>query len=203
MSADLDDSRSCGPQLLPAGEPNSEWGLEQLGVYAQLQHRQIVDGETHLTRSYWRLGHALVLAKRDFGHGQWERYLKDLAIDKTRASKARAIYRAFANEADAAGLAVEEAYARRRRKPPTQSKNPAVDAVDRRKDGQALRRSIRRIADRTGAAVHDAAFAEAEEAVVLIPAVRKAITELQELLRFLEQQAASQTTEGNDGTKRS
>ena len=41
--------KSCDSQLLPAGDPTSEWGLDHLGVYAQLQYRQIMDGEKSLT----------------------------------------------------------------------------------------------------------------------------------------------------------
>ena len=103
MSENIPIEKSCGsPQLLPGNEPNNEWLPEQLGTYAQTQYQQIVDGETHLTRPYWRLGHALEIAKKSFGHGQWEQYLKSLGIDPTRASKARAIYRTFANEDDVA-----------------------------------------------------------------------------------------------------
>jgi hypothetical protein len=87
--------KSFDSQLLPDGEPNSEWGLDQLGVYAQLQYRQIMDGEKTLTTAYWRLGHSLVLAKHIFRHGHWGQHLRDLRIDKTRASKATAIYRTF------------------------------------------------------------------------------------------------------------
>jgi hypothetical protein len=86
MPGDVLDSESCGPQPLPAGEPTNERGLDHLSVYAQIYYRQIIEGETHPTRWNWCLGHALVLAKKAFGHGQWTRYLKELGIDKTRAS---------------------------------------------------------------------------------------------------------------------
>jgi len=91
------DAKSCGPQLFAEGEPSNEWGLEELGVYAQIQYHQILDGEKLLTPTYWRLGHVLVLAKKAFKHGKWSQYLKSLGIDATRASKARAIYRTFNN----------------------------------------------------------------------------------------------------------
>ncbi|HUT93409.1 MAG TPA: hypothetical protein VMY37_28355 [Thermoguttaceae bacterium] len=39
--------------------------------------------------------------------------------------------------------------------------------------------------------INDAAFAAPEEALILIPAVRKAIRQLQELLEHLEQQVAA------------
>lgn len=61
--------------------------------------------------------------------------------------------------------------------------------VATKKDAKVLRKSISNIAKKTGVAVHDAAFTDPNEAVILIPAVRKAISELQELLRFLEERA--------------
>jgi hypothetical protein len=191
MWNEADEARSCGPQLLPEGQPNNEWGLDQLSVYAQLQYRQIIDGETGLARCYWRLGHVLILAKNAFGHGQWTRYLHELRIDKTRATRARAIRRTFADEEQVAQLTVEDAYAQRERKRSAKagSEEPSEEKTPVPKDVQGLRRSVSRIAKQAGTVIHDAAFAEREEAVILIPAVRKAIRELQQLLQFLEQQA--------------
>lgn len=77
--------KSCDSQLLPAGDPTSEWGLDHLGVYAQLQYRQIMDGEKSLTATYRRLGCALVHTKKIFKHGCWGQHLKLLGIDRTRA----------------------------------------------------------------------------------------------------------------------
>ena len=191
MSENTPIEKSCGSlQVLPGSEPNNEWLPEQLGIYAQAQYQQIVDNETYLSLPYWRLGHALEIAKKLFGHGQWEQYLKSLGIDPTRASKARVIYRAFACENDVAHLTVEAAYARRRKR--QRSAPPATpEAANSKKSANVLRKSISKIADRTGTVVHDAAFASADEAIVLIPVVRKAIRELQALLEFLEQQAGT------------
>ena len=137
MSENIPIEKSCGsPQLLPGSEPNNEWLPEQLGIYAQAQYQQIVDNETYLSLPYWRLGHALEIAKKSFGHGQWEQYLKSLGIDPTRASKARAIYRTFACENDVAHLTVEAAYARRRKR---QSAAPPAHAPKR-----PIRRRARR-----------------------------------------------------------
>ena len=195
MPENIAIEKSCGsPQLLPSNEPNNEWIPEQLGTYAQTQYQQIVDAETHLTRPYWHLGHALEIAKKSFGHGQWEQYLKSLGIDPTRASKARAIYRTFANANDVEHLTVEEAYARRRKKRSTAPPAVSSKAANSKRSAQVLRKSISKIADRTGTVVHDAAFATPDEATILIPAVRKAIRELQTLLAFLEQQAGKSGT---------
>jgi len=185
------DDKSCDPQLLFNGEPSNEWGLDELGIYAQLQDRQITDGEKLLTPSYWRLGHALTLAKKAFNHGQWSKYLEELGIDKTRASRARAIYRTFDEEADVAGLTVAEAYARRRKKTIGKPEEDADGAATCTEDVRRLRKSVTNIAQQTGTAIQDAAFVASEEAAILIPAVRNAIGQLQELLAFLEEQAAA------------
>ena len=114
-------------------------------------------------------------------------------IDPTRASKARAIYRTFPNEEDVARLTVEAAYAQRRRRQPTQPPNKS-DGPDAKKSAQGLRMSVGKIANRAGTVVHDAAFATPDEATILIPAVRKAIRELEMLLRYLEEQAVGSKT---------
>jgi hypothetical protein len=190
MLQDAEHNKGCGSQLLPEGEPTNEWGVEQLGVYAQVQYRQIVEEEKHLSCSYWRLGHALSLAKKAFAHGQWERYLEELGIDKTRASKARAIFRTFADEKDVRELSVEAAYAQRRRPRTEEAKECGTAATAPKKEVEAVRRSVSKLAERTGDVIHAAAFAAPKEALVLIPAVRKAIRQLEELLGYLEQQAA-------------
>ena len=187
---EVNDAKSCGPQLFAEGEPSNEWGLEELGVYAQMQYRQILDGERLLAPAYWRLGHALKFAKKAFRHGKWTQYVKDLGIDKTRASKAGAIYRTFDGPDEVAKLTVEEAYAKRQRK---QSAKPedGIDGGSQPKNVQRLRKSVSSIGKRTDDVIHDAAFAAPEEAVILIPAVRKAIRQLQELLEYLERQAGA------------
>ena len=191
MSKVSGSGKSCGPQLFKDGEPNNEWGLDELSFYAKMQHRQIIDGEKLLTPSYWRLGHALVLAKRALNHGQWTRYLQDLGIDKTRASRARAIYRTFAKEEDLAGLTVEQAYARRESRQPAQPNKGNGGTVKTQKDVLRLRKSISLIAKWAEEVIHDAAFAPREEAVILVPAVRRVVDRLQEVLGYLEEQAGA------------
>ncbi|MFC1597785.1 hypothetical protein ACFL5Q_07630 [Planctomycetota bacterium] len=109
-------SKSCGPQLLVADEPSPDWSPEQLRAYALKQHGEILAGEKLLTPSYWRLGHALVLAKQTHLYGKWSQYLEDLGISTTRASRARAIYQAFDRVEDVSDMTVEVAYAQRRRR---------------------------------------------------------------------------------------
>ena len=190
--------KSCDSQLLPEGDPTSEWGLDHLGVYAQLQYRQIMDGEKSLTVTYRRLGCALVHTKKIFKHGCWGQHLKLLGIDRTRASKAMAIYRTFPKEEDVVGLRVDEAYDRReRRKTGKQTQEPGKNAATK-KDAKMLRKSIGNLARRTGSVVHSAAYAEPQDAVRLIPAVRKAISQLEDLLHFLEEQAAKAPADGQN-----
>ena len=45
-------AKCCGPQHLPDGEPSHAWSPEELGQYAQLRDRQIVEGEKILAPLY-------------------------------------------------------------------------------------------------------------------------------------------------------
>jgi hypothetical protein len=56
-------------------------------------------------------------------------------------------------------------------------------------DVRCMRRAVSSIIKHTETVVHDAAFALHEEAVILIPAVRRASEQLQEVLGFFEEQA--------------
>jgi len=55
----------------------------------------IVDGEKQLAPTYWRLGQALSLARKQFHYCQWDKYLKSLEFERTRAARARAIFNTF------------------------------------------------------------------------------------------------------------
>ncbi|QDU94469.1 hypothetical protein [Lignipirellula cremea] len=184
-----DGLKGCGPQPFRSGNPNNEWGIDELSFYAQIQFGQILEGERLLTPSYWRLGNALALAKKSLHRGQWAQYLAALGIDKTRASKARAIHRTFPEAGDVVDLTVEEAYDRRQR-PATTASTHRGEQSNLQKDSHRLRHTVSKIATRSREAIHDAAFAAPAEAVLLIPAVRKAIQELEQLLSHLVQQAA-------------
>jgi len=107
-------SKSCDPQLLNK-LPEESWDLETLAQYSRAQGDRINQAEQTLSLLYWRLGAALTYARRHFDHGQWSRYLEQLGIDRTRASKARAIFRTFRSEQFVAGLSVDEAYSKRKR----------------------------------------------------------------------------------------
>jgi hypothetical protein len=178
-------AKSCVPQLFDNAEPGQDWSLDELSNYARIQYREILDGEKSQVQIYWRLGAALVLAKKAFKHGKWSQHLKELGIERTRASRARAIYQTFPEVEDTAGLTVAEAYDRRGRK------QPSADSVDSSRQGQEtrrLRKSVRLIGRKAKDLVQTSAATESQEAVILIPAVRKAIHQLQEFLDHLEQQ---------------
>lgn len=101
----------------PLANPTADWSIERLGEYAAEQHRGMARDEQSLTVRYWRLGMALELARNKTSHGQWRHFLDAHHIDKTRASKARAIYASFSRAEELAGLTVEEAYALRDPRP--------------------------------------------------------------------------------------
>ncbi len=101
-NADSPD-KCCTPQHFPTGYPTAEWLPEELGTYAQAEHHAILDDARKLAARYWRLGLALNLLRANFDHGHWERLLRDLNIEKSKASRARAIGRTFQREEDLEG----------------------------------------------------------------------------------------------------
>jgi len=173
-----ENRKSCDPQLLTR-PPDSTWGVADLGDYARAQSRAIDDGDRTLTACYWRLGLALQLARQQFAHRQWGRYLHELRIDKTRAAKARAIHATFASEQLVAGLTVQEAYRQRLRKPraarprrTTSNPNAPLDFL------LGACEQAESIAD-------EAEFAGAERAAKLLTMIDTAIAELEKLRRLV------------------
>jgi hypothetical protein len=197
MRIDLDEEKSFDPQLLPEGEPNPEWGIEQLGVYSQLQHRTIVAGEKSLTSAYWRLGQALDLALKNLPRGHRGKYLKRLGIDKTRASKARAIARTFGSEEEVRDLSVDDAYAQRRQKKQQQEPQQHCESAQSSSSEEIgeLRKFVRLISKRTETLIDAAGFAEPAAAEELLPSFREAVGRLVELVRHLERQAELRSPE--------
>lgn len=185
----MEGAKSCGPQLFE-DVPHDGWGLEQLTGYANAQHAAIEDSEQMLTPVYWRLGLALRLARRHFARGQWGHFLQELGIEKTRASKACAIHRAFESEQLVEGLTVEEAYARRKRKPRKTSPRDNDKNKTRRDLGQWLLKVCRE----ADGFLDVASNIPPNKAASLVPAVDAAIDELQVLRRRLAEQAPNCTS---------
>lgn len=101
--------------------PSNDWGLDRLGEFAQRLNITMVTNEKMLAADYWRLGSALVKARRQLCRGHWLPFLKSLGIEKTRSSKACAIFRTFSAVAEVQELTVEQAYQARRQLPSSRS----------------------------------------------------------------------------------
>ena len=103
-------AKSCGPQPFTEDLPTNDWDSDKLGKFATSQHEAIVGDETTLATRYWRLALALNLARKQIRRGNWIRFIEAHRIDRTRASRARAIHRTFNSVNDLDGLTVEQAY---------------------------------------------------------------------------------------------
>ena len=109
-STDPDD-QGCGPQPSAADLPDHSWDLVRLTEFMRDQQQLIISEEKKVAPTYWRLGCALAQARKRCARGSWKQYLVSLGIEKTRCSKARAIFLAFSAVEDLADLSVAEAYA--------------------------------------------------------------------------------------------
>ena len=83
----------------------------------------------------------------------------------------------------------KKAYAWRKRKRATNA-DESREASRRQTEIRKLRPGVAAISLSSADLAHEAAFADAAEAEILIPAVRTAIEELQRLLQHLEEQAS-------------
>ena len=184
MSRNNTHVKSCGPQLSDASSPTVDWSPEKLGEYARAQHQTIVKGEERLTPAYWRLGQALTLARKHFNSGQWGMQLAKLGIDRTRASKARAIFKTFKVSEDVDKLSVEEAYEQRERK-------QAKSSTKRGKQGVAeqpptLREFFSEIGKWAELLLEEAEKANHTSAEELLGKVGEAISAMKQLEAVLE-----------------
>ncbi|MGO8749765.1 MAG: hypothetical protein ACLQNE_27790 [Thermoguttaceae bacterium] len=89
--------------------PKKSWGIDQLDPYIQVQHEQIRYGERKLAIHTYRLGQALILAKKKVGHGEWGKFLKKHRISDSTWSRARQLVER-SNEADLGKLGIHDAY---------------------------------------------------------------------------------------------
>ncbi len=116
MAKTKKSTKSCTVQPLAGDQPVADTSPEKLGEQARVIHDRIATSEQSLTRDYWELGQTLELAKKDLNHGQWNQFLTDYGIDKTRAARARAIRRTFSSPDKVEDLTLKQAYEARRRK---------------------------------------------------------------------------------------
>lgn len=184
------DDKRCTEQHFLNGTPTPEWLPEQLIAYVNALRTAIDDDERGLAIKYWRMGIALNLLRRSFNHGQWERFLSGVKLDKTKVSRSRAIARTFEREADLAGLTVKDDYAKRSRKPRAQAPAVATEVGQRHPRLAKFFRAAARDAD---ALADEAAFAEKAAAAELLNAAEAALSSVQRLCNLLNQQAAGHT----------
>ena len=170
--------KGCGPQLLDCETPSDDWEIGRLGDFAATEHSAILADEIKLAPRYWRLGLALNLARKQFRHGKWMEFLNSYAIDKTRASKARAIHRTFKSEQDLDGLTVDEAYSRRERRRGERTSDPE-DAI------QKLRAYLQPLIDCVDDVVNEAQWNPREVVSELLSDVDQAISALERLRQVL------------------
>lgn len=110
--------------------------------------------------------------------------MEQLGIDRTRASKARAIHRTFNEERDVVGLSVKDASERRER-----VRRAEVGRKERRAENNPLSHFLRDVCQKADTLVDEAALTVAADAAALAPVVREAIRRLTTLLDYLERQA--------------
>lgn len=198
MLRETKTEKGCGPQLLGNEQPSHGWGLDRLGEFAREQHQKIVDGEKDLVQAYWRLGQVLSLARKQFGHGHWGKFLAELDIHKTRASKARAIFHSFQSLEDVAGQSVEEAYECRKSR---QEQGPRAAKRKPKGKGKLLKAFLKNVPNEAKALIDEAATMRPPEASQLVTAIDAAIEKLQRLRETLAAKATVATAGG--GKRRS
>lgn len=207
MTESAAELKSCDPQLIDADAPSRGWGLDRLSAAAVDAYRKLLGDERFLTQRYWRLGQLLCLARKEFHRGQWEPYLNQLEIDKTRATKAMRIYETFATEQATTELTVAEAYDRRQRRPRTL--RPTAQAAIADTEAEAphpMAANWPQFANSITAAVEqrleEAEFCTANEAAVALAEVRRAMTSLRRLEEKLHGLGGQETAKPRRSSRR-
>jgi hypothetical protein len=186
MVARITEIQSCDPQLIDTDLPSRSWGLDRLSAAAVDAYRRLLNDERFLTSHYWRLGHLLTLARKEFHRGQWGAYLKQLGIDKTRAAKAMRIYETFSTEQATSELTVAEAYDRRQRRlrvARSKGRSPAAEAEASPQPSSAPGWSqfAQAITSAVERQLEDVEFWTANEVVIALAEVQRAATSLRQL----------------------
>jgi hypothetical protein len=193
MATKTKSPKSCGPKHLEEEAPSHDWELERLTEYAQRFHQLIADGERTLAPHYWRLGNALAIARKNFQHGQWQKYLASIEIDRTRSSKALAIFRTFSTVEALESRSVEEAYEARHGDAETMEiEDPQSDSLS--KFAGALSK-IESVAETT---LEHALELSREEKQELVTNLRSTIACLEDYVRRLEQELTSRDDDFDD-----
>ena len=135
------------------------------------------------------MGAALSYARRHFAHGQWQKYLEQLGIEKTRASKARAIFRTFSREEKLNGISVDEAYRHRKRKQSTNSHEKKSRSKNSPLPG--MEDFLRDVCEKFVAFQDESKGLSPESARNLLPAVNAVVGELLQLGKLLQDRCKS------------
>ena len=165
--------------------PQVEWGHDRLGEYAQKQHEAIRQHEGSLTVRYWRLGMSLNLLRGAFSRGEWGKFLREHGIDKTYASKARAIHRTFKTEKSLKGVSVQEAYRQREIRP----RAATVPKRHTRGKPNGMADWFVQVCEMADSFLDEANKASPDEAETLVSAADKALQKLSALRSCLERRA--------------
>lgn len=185
MDKHIRDVKNCDLQLLQ-GEPLETWTVDELGKYAEAQHIQIEQQEKALAPVYWQLGETLNLARKNFAHGQWSRFLEQWGIDKGRASKARAIHRTFEKPQQVEKMSVQEAYGCRKRQPRKRSRSSSTASPKGREHATSLGDWLFEVCQQVDSYFDEAAHATGKQAEQLKVAIDVALEQLQCLRALLE-----------------
>jgi len=183
--------KRCESQLFDE-QPNEAWDIERLGAFARARHQEIDADEQSLARAYWRLGMALNLARSQFSHGQWSKFLDELGIDKTRASKARAIQRSFDTENSVDGLSVQEAYRKRKRKGRKSGPKKKRRKSTNKHERVNIAEWLRDVCQQVDMFLDEVASADTEDAANVLPAIDAAVEELNRLRSQVQQRISAQ-----------
>jgi hypothetical protein len=89
--------------------PDESWDADQLGKYAHTQNEQIIMGERKSAIHAYRLGQALICAKKKTEHGQWQGFLKKYGISPATWIRAKQLVER-ATDARLLKLGLTEAY---------------------------------------------------------------------------------------------
>ncbi|MBI1247738.1 hypothetical protein GC197_07790 [bacterium] len=174
-------------------QPNEAWDVERLGAFAQARHQEIDTDEQSLARAYWQLGLALNLARRQFSQGQWAKFLNEQGIDKTRASKARAIQRSFDTENSVEGLSIQEAYRKRKRKSrksgPTKKSRKSTNKHERVNIAEWLRD----VCQQVDIFLDEVSSTDTDDAANVLPAIDAAVEELNRLRSQVQQRISARS----------